>query len=203
MTDSERDPLVHRAIGELRRLPATNEAAIKRVVAAAAAARLTPADDDGEMTISRQSSPLRVWTVVGIAAAAAFVGFTLRGVYSPNPPAEQLAVDAASSPTTTALRPVAGVDREALPIPQQFVFNNNRARRISVVGDFNRWNPAATPMTRSPDGELWSVTIPIAPGRHMYGFMVDDTLLVLDPRAPKQRDPDLGTEGSVIIVGRP
>jgi hypothetical protein len=41
------------------------------------------------------------------------------------------------------------------------------------------------------------------PGRHVYAFMVDDSLLVLDPRAPKSRDPDLGAEGSIRIVGRP
>ena len=58
-------------------------------------------------------------------------------------------------------------------------------------------------MTRSSDGALWSVIVPILPGRHMYGFMVDDSLFVLDPRAPKARDPDLGTAGSVVIVGRP
>jgi hypothetical protein len=33
--------------------------------------------------------------------------------------------------------------------------------------------------------------------------MVDDSMLVLDPRAPKTRDPALGVEGSVIIVGKP
>jgi hypothetical protein len=58
-------------------------------------------------------------------------------------------------------------------------------------------------MTRSPDGDLWSITIPVTPGRHTYGFMIDDTVFVLDPRAPKSRDPDLGVEGSVMIVGRP
>jgi hypothetical protein len=58
-------------------------------------------------------------------------------------------------------------------------------------------------MTRSSEGELWSVSIPITPGRHMYAFMVDDSILVLDPRAPKSRDPDLGAEGSVRIVGHP
>jgi len=28
-------------------------------------------------------------------------------------------------------------------------------------------------------------------------------LFTLDPRAPKVRDADLGTDGSVVIVGRP
>jgi hypothetical protein len=58
-------------------------------------------------------------------------------------------------------------------------------------------------MKRASDGDLWSVTVPIVPGRHTYGFMVDDSVLVLDPRAPTVRDPDLGAKGSVIIVGRP
>jgi hypothetical protein len=33
--------------------------------------------------------------------------------------------------------------------------------------------------------------------------MVDDSVFTLDPRAQKARDPDLGTEGSVRMVGRP
>jgi hypothetical protein len=33
--------------------------------------------------------------------------------------------------------------------------------------------------------------------------MVDDSVLTLDPRKPKARDPDLGNEGSVLMVGRP
>jgi len=41
------------------------------------------------------------------------------------------------------------------------------------------------------------------PGRHIYGFMIDDSVLMLDPRALKTRDPDLGTDGSVRMVGRP
>ncbi len=88
-------------------------------------------------------------------------------------------------------------------IPQQFVLRSGAAHRVSVVGDFNGWHPANAPMTRSPDGDLWSITIPVAPGRHTYGFMIDDTVFVLDPRAPRSRDPDLGVEGSVMIVGRP
>jgi 1,4-alpha-glucan branching enzyme len=94
---------------------------------------------------------------------------------------------------------------DVLPIPQQFVFRNSSARAVSVVGDFNGWNAASTPMTRDPNGDLWSVTIPIAPGRHTYGFMVNDSLFTLDPdsRVARARDPDLGVEGSVVIVGRP
>jgi hypothetical protein len=50
---------------------------------------------------------------------------------------------------------------------------------------------------------VWTTVLAIAPGRHVYGFMVDDSILVLDPRAPKTKDPALGVEGSVVIVGKP
>jgi 1,4-alpha-glucan branching enzyme len=73
---------------------------------------------------------------------------------------------------------------------------------VSVVGDFNNWNPTIAPMEQSANG-VWSAVVPILPGRHVYAFMVDDSVLTLDPRAPKVRDPDFGTDGSLRMVGRP
>ena len=103
------------------------------------------------------------------------------------------------------MRAAVNADQDVVPIPQQFVFRSASARRVSVVGDFNGWSAARAPMTRGVGGDLWSVTIPIAPGRHMYRFMVDDSTFTLDPdaRVARARDPDLGVEVSVVIVGRP
>jgi hypothetical protein len=213
MSDAERDPVVRRAIDELRRLPEVEPEAIRRVVNAAAAARLTPADD--ELRPPRRRFPAaRTWAIVGIAAAAAFVGFALRGVdwrgnqKTLNPAVASSAAPAvgpAASTASSEIRAAASSANEALPIPKQFVLHNATAHRVSVVGDFNRWNAQSAPMIRSANGTLWSVTIPILPGRHTYGFMIDDSLFVLDPdpRVAKSRDADLGVEGSVVIVGRP
>jgi hypothetical protein len=33
--------------------------------------------------------------------------------------------------------------------------------------------------------------------------MIDDTVFTLDPRAPKTRDPALGVDASVVMVGKP
>jgi len=204
MTDARRDPLVRRAIEELRKVPPVDASATQRIVAAAAAARLVPSDDEPPVLGPPRRRPLRVWSMVGLAAAAAFVGFVVRGAWSSNQSVtSDTAVRTIASTPAPLIRAAATNERESMPIPQQFVFNNGSAHRVAVVGDFNRWNPASTPMTRSPDGQLWSVTVPVAPGRHTYGYMVDDTLLVLDPRSPKARDPDLGVDASVVIVGRP
>jgi len=204
MTGDDRDlpPVVREAIDELRRLPAADGDAIRRVVSAAAAVRVTPAAD--EPLLARPRRSVRIWTAAGLAAAAGFLGFAFRGALTDRATShsvtESSPVAAASAVTT---RPASMTTGEALPTPHLFVLNDRRAHHVSVVGDFNQWNATRAPMTRSPNSDLWSVTIPILPGRHTYRFIVDDSLLMLDPRAPRARDPDLGAEGSVVIVGRP
>ena len=204
MTDMERDPLLRRAIDELRRPPITDHAAVARVIAAAAAARVTAADDEIPLESPR---PRRAqwWTLGGVAAAAAVVGFVLSNARRPAvaPAAPPSAAVAPTNEAIVPLQPVGSNSADALPVTKQFVFHSRSARSVSVVGDFNRWNAESARMTRASDGDLWSVTLRIVPGRHMYGFMVDDSLFVLDPRESKGRDADLGVEASVIIVGRP
>ena len=203
MTDSDRDPVLERAISELRALPPLDRDAVSRIVAAAAVARVSPADDADLMASRRGVRPMRWSWTIGIAAAAAIAGFVVRGVWTssrePISPTPSAAV--VSSPTS--LRPAADVDSDSRPVPRQFVLQNGAAKRVSLVGDFNNWNPAAAPLTRDPASGVWTTVVAIAPGRHVYGFMIDDSVLVLDPRAPKTKDPSLGVEGSVIIVGKP
>lgn len=200
MIGHENDPVVQRAVDELRRLPPMDHAAVERIAAAAAAARLTPADPVVEMPRRRA----RRWLTVGIAAAAAVVGFIARDLVPVTPHAT---TDVAQAPTPAVaaapMRAAASTNADVALVPQPFVLENRAAHRVAVVGDFNNWNPRATAMTRSSDGALWSVIVPIVPGRHVYGFMVDDSVFTLDPRTTSVRDPDFGTNASVLMVGRP
>jgi hypothetical protein len=201
MSDSERDPTVIRAIDELRRLPAADREAARRVAVAAAAARAeAPADEPTQKRPNRRL--IRAWTVVGVAAASVIALVATRDAWqrgwrAPTSPGGT----AVSKPAAMSL--AASTSSEAQPVVQQFVFAKKDAHKVAVIGDFNRWNPSADPMTRAENGELWSASVSILPGRHMYAFMVDDSLMMLDPRAPKAKDPDLGGDGSVVIVGRP
>jgi 1,4-alpha-glucan branching enzyme len=79
------------------------------------------------------------------------------------------------------------------------VLDRADARSVSLVGDFNEWQGGALPLTRLESG-LWTATVPLAPGRHVYAFLIDGTLMVADPRAPKAGDADYGREGSVVMV---
>jgi hypothetical protein len=204
MSDADHDPMLQRAFDELRQLPPLDREAVRRVVGAAAAARLTSADEPVFVAAPVRGRSIRVWSAMGIAAAAAIIGFVARGEWS-----SRDAVGPSTGDSRTATVPAVPVrvagssESESRPVPWQFVFDNPRARRVAVVGDFNKWSPVNGAMGRSSDGTTWSIIIPMYPGRHVYGFMVDDSLFTLDPRAPKVRDADLGTEGSVVIVGRP
>ena len=82
----------------------------------------------------------------------------------------------------------------------QFVLVAPDAKSVSLVGDFNDWDAAATPLM-SVSGNLWSVKVPLTPGRYNYIFMVDGTKLVPDPTAPKAPANGFGQPSSVVTVG--
>ena len=82
----------------------------------------------------------------------------------------------------------------------QFVVVAPGAERVSLVGDFNDWDARLTPMRADRDGRLWTVTIPLTPGRHRYAFLVNGARWVADPSAPRAPD-DFGAPSSVVTVG--
>jgi len=80
----------------------------------------------------------------------------------------------------------------------QFVLVAPAARRVAV-GDFNDWNPAATPL--SATGGVWSGQIDVPVGRHDYAFVVDGERWVRDPNAPQAPADEFGAGYSVLVVG--
>jgi hypothetical protein len=75
------------------------------------------------------------------------------------------------------------------------------AVRVTLVGDFNGWNPAGLPMRRSANGETWEVEVGLAPGRYTYAFVVDGRL-ARDPAAAEAAHDDFGAPSSVLLVKR-
>jgi hypothetical protein len=82
----------------------------------------------------------------------------------------------------------------------QFVVVAPTATRVSLVGDFNDWDASRTPMQASQTGGIWSVTIPLSPGRHRYAYLVNGKVWMADPASPRAQD-DFGTPSSVVTVG--
>ena len=82
----------------------------------------------------------------------------------------------------------------------QFMFVNDSASKVAIVGDFNDWEEGVSPLRREEKG-VWTITIPLAPGRYQYTFVVDGTTWVPDPAAPRTLEDDFGRPNSVITVG--
>lgn len=95
---------------------------------------------------------------------------------------------------------VAGLSRVTSSDPGvRFALEAPAARSITVVGDFNDWNPAVTPLSRDRRGR-WAVTLDLRPGRYRYGYLVNGTRWVADPVRPTLPDPDFGAPTSLVTV---
>jgi hypothetical protein len=128
----------------------------------------------------------RIW----MAAAAGLVGLLIGG--------SAVYVAMRTGPVAvTAHAPSPPNDEHAVQI--RFTYQAPGASTVAIVGDFNRWDPAAIPLRRSADGKTWEIEIPLAPGRYAYAFYVDGAL-ARDPAAPQVRDDDFGTPNSVVMV---
>ena len=71
------------------------------------------------------------------------------------------------------------------------------AREVAVAGDFNGWTPQAARMRRGQGG-VWSVDIPVAPGRRYQYMFVVDGRWVTDPTAPASIDDGFGGRNAVL-----
>ena len=209
MHDDIPDEMIERVAASLRRLPDVDAAARARVLVAVAAER----ERDREQQRAAARRPRRVWwsAAAAVAAAAALaMAVVLPRRHDALPPsgAQDLA---ANPPLASTQAPIQGPnttlaarDAGAAGLrPVQLVFRAPGAHRVSVVGDFSGWDPDQAEMTRDSGSGLWSVTLRLTPGRHVYAFLVDDSLWVSDPRAPAARDADFGRPGSVLLVGQP
>jgi len=79
-----------------------------------------------------------------------------------------------------------------------FVCVAPQAKSVSLVGDFNHWDPKAHPMKHMPD-RTWLLTMELKHGHHRYAFLVDG-VLTLDPHAQGVTRNDKGERVSLVPV---
>lgn len=198
MTDMHQDPVIERVRGTLRSdaRVAADPQAVGRLLHAVWSA---PRPSLWRRTLDAwRSVALTGLGASAVAAAALVVGFVSRGAVPSRVESEPAM---AAGPAAAPAVPVALASAEGAEarVATQFVFERAGASSVSLVGEFNGWGATDLPMTQVTPG-VWEATVPLPPGRHVYAFLVDGTLLVADPRAPKAGDADYGREGSVVMV---
>jgi hypothetical protein len=130
--------------------------------------------------------------LLAVAAAGLWIG---RATVSPRASAAPTADRSAGTTATVASRPAPDA------VPVTFVFDAPGAAMVSLVGDFNGWDPHATPLHRSASGGRWTTEVRLDRGLHQYGYVIDDRVWAVDPAAPLAPDRVYGTRKSVIVVG--
>lgn len=77
---------------------------------------------------------------------------------------------------------------------------NTDMEEIALKGNFNGWNPSATPLTFN--GEVWETDLVLEPGLYEY-LVVIDGVEQLDDNNPDKKSNGMGGQNSTFQVGDP
>jgi hypothetical protein len=175
--DEPQDELLRRVVAELQRPVHLDPVLDRRVL------RTLSEERGGAAPSSRR--PM----LVGIAALAAGVLLTILVRTGPTP-------SAGPAPVAVA-RPVAPAVSTR---PVHLRLNAPASSQVVVVGDFNDWDPAATPLLRTTEQGEWTVELRLKPGRYHYTFLIDGRRWEGDPSEPRAPESDFGAPVSVLTV---
>ena len=180
---NELDGELDRVVAELRKPVPVDADAVARVKAAVRAR----APRGRLARVFHWLTGPRLLSVSPVQAGAALSAVALAGLLAGR------AVAPDPGPALTAAAP-------AQPTSVHFVLVAEGAHSVTVVGDFNDWDAAATPLRPLGTGGVWTATVPLAHGRYVYSFIVDGTEWVRDPAAPPAPEDDFGHPNSVLLV---
>ena len=198
------DHLISRIAAELRRPVPLRPDFDARVMAAVR--RAIPSLPVRAWTWLREPRVVAVSPLGGLAMAAGLAGLLVVGTISRKPSAISRQQSAVSRQPSAVSRQQAAVGRQPSAVGAgaaasvTFVLVAPQARSVALAGDFNDWDAARVLMRREASG-LWTVDVPLAPGRYRYVFVVDGRRFVADPAAPRAAGDDFGTPTSVVTVG--
>jgi hypothetical protein len=189
------DDILEAAARELRRPVATNPAGKARVMelvrASAVYGRQAERRPRGPGSRTGWTSPLSQFALAAGLAGLMVIG-ALRSLVPPRSSAGGAGVAVVGDSVASTIRDTLRLVR--------FMFVSPTASRVALAGDFNDWSAVATPLVPAESAGVWSVAVALAPGRHRYSFVVDDTQWVADPRAPRLAHGHTGRPASVMTV---
>ena len=80
-----------------------------------------------------------------------------------------------------------------------FVLDAPQAKSVSLVGDFNRWNPAIHVLKRRDPSQPWELKVNLPRGKmYVYDFVIDGKHWVPDPSVETKVDDGFGGSGSLL-----
>jgi hypothetical protein len=191
----ETDAVIERVSRALRDPVRLSPGFDARVMAAVHAAARPPAGRGALAWLVRPRT-VRLSPLAALALAAGVAGVAVLGgrrSVAPAPAGPVAGAPAGAGATRLVARaPAVVLTRFALRAPG--------AAAVALVGQFNGWDPAGTPLAPTGDGG-WEAVLPLPAGRYEYAFVVDGARVVADPAAPEAAPSEFGAPNSVVTVG--
>ncbi len=198
--DSSLQPLVDR----LRELPESDPRAVKRVLA-----RVRHYDG---LPNARRRALRRYfarqggwWAAAAVVVAAAGITLFARAAVLARANETVTLISATDSGATSPVfHAVDSANDDSLStdrlVARRFSIESLKARQVSLVGDFNQWNPQRHRLHRDGRTARWHITVQLQAGLHKYAFIVDDSVWTTDPSALRTVDRDFGVTSSLVLV---
>ena len=82
----------------------------------------------------------------------------------------------------------------------RFVVIRPDAGAVAVAGTFNQWSTSSHPLSRDPSSGSWTALVPLAPGEHLFMYVVDGTEWLSPPAAEDYVDDGFGASNGVVVV---
>lgn len=140
------------------------------------------------------SFQLRPATGLALAAGLALLLLAPWGFHDAAQPGADLAPRASSTPGL-----VASTSATQGAVLVHFRLETTGADQVQLVGDFTEWQPRYS-LSEVREG-VWSVVVPVQPGVHEYGFLVDGQQWTVDPFAPRVDDGFGGANSRLDVLG--
>ena len=194
MHDTE-DAFIRRVSDELRAPVRVDPGFDARVMAAVRAEHAAERGSPTRLGWLVRPRTVRISPLAGLALAAALAGIAVLGTHVPWGTGDRpLAAPELAPPGNGRL-----VSDQAVRTVS-FHLNAPGAASVSLIGEFNDWDPGATPLEQVGSGS-WEARVPLRPGVYEYAFLVNGDSVIADPHRPQRGATDFGTPNSVITVG--
>jgi hypothetical protein len=144
-----------------------------------------------------EQHPLLGWEVSGMALAASVLFIVL----APNVPLPFQPMQSANMPAQNPYIQAAATHTGAAQVAHaRFSLYAPEAHTITLIGEFNGWGSTRELSLRPQGKGIWTVEVPLPPGRYQYAFLIDGKDMATDPRAAQHVNDDFGRKNAVLTV---
>lgn len=104
---------------------------------------------------------------------------------------------ASCAPSLVGLTRIAPV---VTPAGVLFATLQPRAQSVAVAGSFNQWSTLTHPLERRSARGVWTATVMLPPGEHLFMYVVDGAHWISPAAAIDYADDGFGARNGIVVV---